>query len=98
MMLMQDVELAKTLIRPGNLFVEELQKAEKFSEKGYGSVAKGYIVCKEDEIIPLAYQRRMIENAAIELVLEIQDSDHMAMLSQPQQLCQCLLQIVDKNI
>ncbi|XP_054810474.1 methylesterase 1-like [Prosopis cineraria] len=92
----EDLELAKTLIRPGWLFVEELRKAENFSEEGYGSVPKAYIACKEDAIIPLAYQRWMIENAGIEDVLEIKDADHMAMFSKPQEVCQSLLQMAEK--
>ncbi|KAI9113667.1 hypothetical protein K1719_015594 [Acacia pycnantha] len=87
----EDIELAKTLIRPGCFFIEELHKAKSLSEEGYGSVPKAYIVCKEDAIIPASYQRWMIENAGIDHVLEIQDSDHMAMLCKPQELCQFLL-------
>ncbi|XP_028780159.1 polyneuridine-aldehyde esterase-like [Neltuma alba] len=94
----EDLELAKMLIRPGYLFVEELQKAKNFSEEGYGSVPKAYIVCGEDAIIPLEYQSWMIENAGIDHVLEIKDSDHMAMLSRPQEVCQSLIQIAQKNI
>ena len=92
---MQDQELAKTLVRPGCLFIEELHNAKNFSKEKYGSVPKAYIVCKDDRVIPASYQRWMIENAGIEHVLEIQDSDHMAMLCKPQELCQSIMHLAE---
>ncbi|GKU94662.1 hypothetical protein SLEP1_g8122 [Rubroshorea leprosula] len=89
----QDLELAKTLIRPGSLFIQDLAKANEFSSKGYGSVRRAYVVCNEDKGIPEEFQRWMIENFPADDVMEIKDADHMAMLSKPSELCQCLLEI-----
>ncbi|GLU13620.1 hypothetical protein SLE2022_302460 [Rubroshorea leprosula] len=93
---MEDVELAKTLVRAGSLFQEDLSKANKFSEQGYGSVARVFVVCKEDKAIDETAQRWMIENYPPEDVMEIDGADHMAMMSNPQELCDCLSKIAKK--
>ncbi|XP_028764022.1 salicylic acid-binding protein 2-like [Neltuma alba] len=94
----EDLELAKALIRPGSLFVEDLSKANNFSEEGYGSVPCGYIVCDEDEGIPLKFQQWMIQNFGVDETVEIKGADHMAMLSKPQELCHALLAIASNHV
>lgn len=93
---MQDLELAKALIRPSSLFLDDLSNAKNFSEKGYGSVPRGYIVCNEDMGIPLKFQQWMIHNFGVDETVEIKDADHMAMFSKPQELCNALLSISSK--
>ncbi|XP_054809768.1 salicylic acid-binding protein 2-like [Prosopis cineraria] len=93
---MQDIELAKTLVRLGTLFLEELRKAKSFSKEGYGLVSSAYIVCEEDLAIPKEFQKWMIQNACVHEVVEIMDADHMPMLSNPHQLCLDLLHIANK--
>ncbi|XP_061363419.1 salicylic acid-binding protein 2-like isoform X2 [Gastrolobium bilobum] len=92
----KDLELAKTLIRPGSLFPEDLSQRKNFSKEGYGSVPRAFIVCTDDLGIPLKFQLWMIENAGINDMLEINGADHMAMLSKPQELCDSLQQIALK--
>ncbi|XP_027347300.1 salicylic acid-binding protein 2-like isoform X3 [Abrus precatorius] len=92
----EDLGLAKTLVRPGSLFMEDLAQQKNFSKDGYGSVPLAFIVCNGDLAIPLNYQLWMIQNAGINDVLEIKDADHMAMLCKPQELCDSLLQIATK--
>ncbi|XP_027347301.1 methylesterase 1-like isoform X4 [Abrus precatorius] len=92
----KDLGLAKTLVRPGSLFMEDLAQQKNFSKDGYGSVPLAFIVCNGDLAIPLNYQLWMIQNAGINDVLEIKDADHMAMLCKPQELCDSLLQIATK--
>jgi len=94
--ILQDIELAKTLLRPGSFFIEDLSQQIIFSKEGYGSVPLAYIVCTEDLGIPLDFQLWMIKNAGVNDVLEIKGADHMAMLSKPQELCDSLLQIAAK--
>ncbi|XP_060675234.1 salicylic acid-binding protein 2 [Ziziphus jujuba] len=89
----QDLELAKTLIRPGFLFIEDLSKVNKFTNSRYGSVTRVFIVCDEDEALTEEFQRWMIENSGTNNVMEIHGADHMAMLSKPQQLFHSLLDI-----
>ncbi|KAK2410991.1 salicylic acid-binding protein [Trifolium repens] len=90
----EDRELAKTLLRPGSLFMEDLiQQKNLFSKKGYGSVPSAFIVCNDDLAIPLKFQHWMIQNAGINDVFEIKGADHMAMLCKPQELCDSLNQI-----
>ncbi|XP_028760463.1 salicylic acid-binding protein 2-like [Neltuma alba] len=92
----EDLEMAKTLVRPGSLFLEELREAKNFSKEGYGSAPVGYIVCNEDLAIPMEFQKWMIQNACVHEVTEIKDADHMwAMLSKPHQLCLALLHIAN---
>lgn len=89
----EDLELAKMLLRPGSMFIDDLSKASKFSNEGYGSVKRVYVVCEEDVGIPKQFQHWMIQNYPVNEVMEIKGGDHMAMFSEPRQLCDCLSQI-----
>ncbi|KAJ0097112.1 hypothetical protein Patl1_28787 [Pistacia atlantica] len=93
----EDLELAKTLIRPGSLFVGDLAKSKNFSSDGYGSIARVYIVCEEDMGILKEFQHWMIENYPVKEVMEIKGADHMPMFSKPQELTHCLLEIANKH-
>ncbi|KAL0343628.1 UNVERIFIED_CONTAM: Salicylic acid-binding protein 2 [Sesamum angustifolium] len=92
---LQDVALANMLVRPSSLFLEDLSKKSAFSKEGFGSVKRVYIVCPEDMGIPLNFQRWLVGTIGVDQVKEIENADHMAMLSKPQQLSQCLLEIAD---
>ncbi|RDX74128.1 Methylesterase 1, partial [Mucuna pruriens] len=92
----EDIELAKTLLREGSLFVEDLSQQRNFSKQGYGSVPHAFIVCTEDLAVPLNFQLWMIQNAEISDVVEIKGADHMPMLSKPQELSDSLLHIATK--
>ncbi|XP_054825528.1 methylesterase 1-like [Prosopis cineraria] len=93
----QDVELAKALMRPASYFVDDLSKANNFSQEGYGSVPRVFITCNEDLTITIEFQHWMIHNAGVKEILEIKDSDHMPMLSKPQELCDALLLVASKH-
>ncbi|CAA3016397.1 salicylic acid-binding 2 [Olea europaea subsp. europaea] len=45
----EDVALAKTLVRPMSIFLEDLSKRSPFSNEGFGSVKRAYIICAKDE-------------------------------------------------
>ncbi|KAL1219076.1 Methylesterase 4 [Cardamine amara subsp. amara] len=92
----QDLELAKMLVRVNPIVTKNLAGTRSFSEEGYGSVTRIYIVCGEDNAVPEDYQRWMIKNFPVKEVMEIKDADHMAMFSKPQELCALLLEIADK--
>ncbi|KAL1316300.1 hypothetical protein AAHE18_15G056600 [Arachis hypogaea] len=87
----EDLELAKSLVRRGSLFFEELSKAENFSKEGYGSVECAYVVCSHDLAIPVEFQQWMIQNSGVSEVRQINGADHMVMISKPQELSSCLL-------
>ncbi|XP_065036826.1 salicylic acid-binding protein 2-like [Musa acuminata AAA Group] len=91
----EDLTLAMTLARPSSLFLEDLVSMPPFSESGYGSVEKVYVVCAQDEGISEGFQRWMIENNPVKVVKEIEDADHMPMFSTPKQLFQCLSDVAD---
>ncbi|KAA3474292.1 salicylic acid-binding protein 2-like [Gossypium australe] len=92
----EDLELAKALIRPGSLFLSDLSKADKLSKEKFGSVPRIYVVCKEDKGIPEEFQRWMIQNFEVNDVMEIKDADHMSMFSKPQKLFHSLSEIGHK--
>jgi hypothetical protein len=86
--------LAKTLLRHGSLFIEDLtQQKNLYTKQGYGSVPHAFIVCNDDLGIPLKFQHWMIQNAGINDVFEIKDADHMPMFCKSQELCDSLNQI-----
>ncbi|KAI5673603.1 hypothetical protein M9H77_13967 [Catharanthus roseus] len=89
----EDIELAKFLIRPSSLFLQDLSKAKNFSKEMFGSVKRAYILCNEDKVFPVEFQIWMAENIGAVDIKEIKDADLMAMLSKPQQLSMCLLDI-----
>ncbi|PIN15401.1 Polyneuridine-aldehyde esterase [Handroanthus impetiginosus] len=91
----EDLALAKMLVRPSSLFIEDLSKQNPFSEEGFGSVKRVYIMCREDRAILVDFQRWQIENSGVAEVKEIENADHMAMLSTPKELCQFLLEIAN---
>ncbi|KAL2552139.1 Methylesterase 1 [Forsythia ovata] len=91
----EDVALAKALLRPTSLFREDLSTKRAFSNEGFGSVKRAYIISAKDKTITQEFQRWEIENTGVAIVKEIKDADHMAMLSKPKKLCQCLLDIVN---
>lgn len=93
---LKDLELAKSLARPGSTFVEDLSKMKNFSEEGYGSVTRVFVACTEDSAIYEKTQRWMIENYPPMDLFEIKGSGHMAMFSKTQELCDCLVEIANK--
>lgn len=93
LLLVQDLELAKMLVRPTRLFVDELSRECLLTEAKYGSVSRVYIVCEDDDVMEEDYQRWMVKNSPTQQVVSIKEAGHMVMLSKPQELCHCLLQV-----
>ncbi|KAL1219074.1 Methylesterase 1 [Cardamine amara subsp. amara] len=94
----EDLELGLLLKRPGSLFINDLSKMKNFSDEGYGSVPRAFVVCKEDKGMPEEHQRWMIDNFPVNLVVEMEETDHMPMFCKPQQLCDHFLEIADKFV
>ncbi|ANM62297.1 methyl esterase 6 [Arabidopsis thaliana] len=92
----QDLEVVKTLVRENPLVTNNLAGTRSFSEEGYGSVTRIYIVCREDLVEVEDYQRWMISNFPPKEVMEIKCADHMPMFSKPQEVCALLLEIANK--
>ncbi|CAA7033196.1 unnamed protein product [Microthlaspi erraticum] len=92
----EDLVLAKMLVRVNPIVTNNLAGTRSFSEEGYGSVTRIYIICGEDNIIPKEYQSWIIRNFPPKEVIEIKDADHMPMCSKPQELCAHLLEIAKK--
>ncbi|KAL3344551.1 hypothetical protein AABB24_023807 [Solanum stoloniferum] len=92
----EDLALGLSLLRTSSLFLEDLSKAKYFTDEGYGSVKRVYIVCTEDKGISKEFQQWQIDNIGVTEAKEIKGADHMAMLSMPKKLCDTLLEIADK--
>ncbi|PKU60526.1 Salicylic acid-binding protein 2 [Dendrobium catenatum] len=95
---LQDLTLATLMVRPTLIFQEDLSNKAPFSEERYGSVDKVFIICGEDALLTVEFQRLFIQNSAVKEVMEIEGADHMAMLSKPKELCQCLTTIVSNYV
>ncbi|KAK4784085.1 hypothetical protein SAY86_018453 [Trapa natans] len=91
----EDLEMAEKLIRPGQLFVDEMMRYVLTEEK-YGRVKKVFILCEEDEVMNVDFQRFLIQNSPPDHVKIMEGAYHMAMLSKPKELQQCLDEIVAK--
>nr|GEV57036.1 salicylic acid-binding protein 2-like [Tanacetum cinerariifolium] len=89
----EDRELGITLIRPGSLYLKDLRGGKHFTKGGYGSVRRLYVVCDQDEGIKKVFQQWMIDNNPVEDVKELKGVDHMAMLCDPKQLSDCLVDL-----
>ncbi|XP_020575566.1 methylesterase 3-like [Phalaenopsis equestris] len=94
----EDLTLGNMMVRPVSIFKEDLKNRAAFTKERYGSVDKVFIVCGEDAMVTLDFQRWMIQNSPVKEVMEIKEADHMAMLSKPEELCQCLTTIVSKYV
>ncbi|XP_057963267.1 methylesterase 10 [Malania oleifera] len=95
----EDLELAKTLIRPNGLFVEDLTRESLLTEEKFGSVDRVFVMCGGDEVMGEEVQRWMIENGPGPVITEvklIEGAGHMVMLSKPKELCLCFQQIAAK--
>ncbi|PKI78427.1 hypothetical protein CRG98_001173 [Punica granatum] len=95
LVIQEDLELAKMLIRPTRLFTEEMM-AYGLTEERYGSVKRVFVMCEEDEVICVDFQRFMIQNSPPDEVKTMKGAHHMVMLSKPRELCRCLGEIAAK--
>ncbi|PON54018.1 Methyl esterase [Parasponia andersonii] len=96
---LEDLELAKLLVRPSGLFLDDFTKDGLLTEAKFGSVNRVFIVCEEDEVMKEEFQRWMIGNNPTlneEDVMLIRGADHMVMISKPKELCQCLTNVAEK--
>lgn len=93
--IIQDIELAKMLMRPSGLFVEEMSKEFLLSEEKYGSVRRVYVVCEGDQVMEEEFQSFLINNSPPQQVKSIKEAGHMVMLSKAQEICVCLQEIAE---
>uniref|UniRef100_A0A803KSG4 AB hydrolase-1 domain-containing protein n=1 Tax=Chenopodium quinoa TaxID=63459 RepID=A0A803KSG4_CHEQI len=89
----EDYELAVSRQKPSSLFLPDLTKAKKFSNNGFESVRRIYVISKEDKVLAEEFARWMIENSGVQEIREVQGADHVTMLSKRHLLCDCLLDI-----
>uniref|UniRef100_M1CG12 Methylketone synthase Ia n=2 Tax=Solanum tuberosum TaxID=4113 RepID=M1CG12_SOLTU len=93
----EDLALATTLVRPFYLYrAEDVSKEIVLSSKRYGSVRRVFIVAAENKALTKEFSELMIEKNPPDEVKEIEGSDHVTMMSKPQQLFTTLLSIANK--
>lgn len=79
------------LVRPHPINTNTISLEEtKVTKERFGSVRRVYIVAGQDILLVEEIQRWMIELNPPDEVKVINGSDHMTMLSKPQELCFCL--------
>ncbi|EOX91304.1 Methyl esterase 10, putative [Theobroma cacao] len=93
---LEDLELAKMLVRPSGLFLDDLVTGNLLTQEKFGSVDRAFIVLEVDQVMMEEFQRLMIENCPAKEVKVINGAGHMVMLSKPKQLCQLLQDIAEK--
>ncbi|KAK2372743.1 salicylic acid-binding protein [Trifolium repens] len=91
----EDLSLAMSLVRPVRSLgdQEQLQEETRVTKDNYGTVAKVYIVCQQDNILKNDFQLSMIERSPTNDVKVIVDADHMPMFSKPKELFSYLQEI-----
>lgn len=92
----EDLELAKMLVRRSGLFQDDLVKESLLTEEKFGSVDRVFVMCEEDQLVKMDFQKWIIENSPPKQVKSIAGADHMVMLSKPKELCLCLVEIADE--
>uniref|UniRef100_A0A0E0JTE1 AB hydrolase-1 domain-containing protein n=1 Tax=Oryza punctata TaxID=4537 RepID=A0A0E0JTE1_ORYPU len=92
----EDLTLAKSLVRPANLFVDDpMMKDDKMlTSANYGSVKKVYLIAMEDSGVELMHY--MIALSPGTEVEEIPGADHAIMCSRPRELSDLLAKIGSK--
>ncbi|EXB37216.1 hypothetical protein L484_020272 [Morus notabilis] len=75
-----DLILAKMLVRPSRLFLEDLAKESMVTDERFGSVRLVFVVCDEDGLLQEDFQRWLTENSKTKEVKLILGADHMVML------------------
>ncbi|KAK6805743.1 hypothetical protein RDI58_003528 [Solanum bulbocastanum] len=94
----KDLKLATKLVRPLYLYpVEDIYEEIVLSKKKYGSVKRVFIIAAESKALNKEFQYWMIKNNPPDEVEEISGSDHMVMMSKPQQLFTTLLHIANSH-
>lgn len=92
----EDLELAKSLVRPHGLFLEDFAKESLLSKEKFGSVDRVYVVLEKDELMKEDFQRWVIDDSPPKEVKFIAGADHMVMMSRPKELCLCFQEIVQQ--
>ncbi|MED6167396.1 hypothetical protein PIB30_002366 [Stylosanthes scabra] len=94
---LEDMTLAMSLLRPTPLYGDQqmLLEQTRVTKEKFGSVAKIYIVCEQDQVFKKEFYMSMIEGNPETEVKYIVDADHMPMFSKPQELFSYLQHIAN---
>ncbi|KAI4381669.1 hypothetical protein MLD38_007724 [Melastoma candidum] len=88
----QVLELARLLGRPSRMFMEDLANESLIGDR-YFSVNRVFVICGDDKTFEMKFQRWMVETNPPKEAKTIAGGDHMVMLSEPNELSSCLLEI-----
>ncbi|XP_043695165.1 polyneuridine-aldehyde esterase-like isoform X4 [Telopea speciosissima] len=92
----EDLTLVTKLVRPIGFYgIIDMLKETAVSEEKYGSVSRVFVLCDEDDFMK-AFMMCMVALSPPDKVKEIPGSDHMVMISKPQELCTYLQEIANR--
>ncbi|KAL2906148.1 Methylesterase 10, partial [Bienertia sinuspersici] len=62
-LLLEDLELAKMLVKLDSLFGDDLAKESLFTQERFGRVKRVFVTCEEDELIKMDFQKWIISKS-----------------------------------
>ncbi|KAI7733775.1 hypothetical protein M8C21_021693, partial [Ambrosia artemisiifolia] len=92
----EDMALAKMLIRPSQLFLEDMSKDSLLTKEKYGSISRVYVVCEGDRVMDEEFQRFVIKDSPPDEVKSFPGVGHMIMLSNSKDISLYLQEILDR--
>jgi pimeloyl-ACP methyl ester carboxylesterase len=97
---MQDLTLAKTLVRPAQMFLgdEAMAGENVLTWDRYGAVSRVFVVTEEDRTWPAEEQLEAAASCGPGVeVRAIRGADHMPMFSKPAELAQLILEVAQAD-
>ncbi|KAM7503380.1 hypothetical protein LguiB_002284 [Lonicera macranthoides] len=95
----EDLSLCLSVARYYPIYRDEISRSETtLTSANYGSVNRAYIISEEDLGLPVETAQQYIKNFPPKEVETISGSDHMVMLSKPQELATYLQKIATKYV
>nr|BAI50634.1 (S)-hydroxynitrile lyase [Baliospermum montanum] len=91
----EDVELAKHLVRKGSFFEQDLDTLPNFTSEGYGSIRRVYVYGEEDQIFSRDFQLWQINNYKPDKVYCVPSADHKIQISKVNELAQILQEVAN---
>ncbi|CAH1437504.1 unnamed protein product [Lactuca virosa] len=91
----EDLALAKMLIRPSRLFLEDMSEDSILTINKYGSIKRVYVICEKDQVMDEEFQKFVVEDSPPDEVKYFPEAGHMIMLSKPNDLALYLQEIAN---
>ncbi|KAL4577387.1 hypothetical protein LXL04_013496 [Taraxacum kok-saghyz] len=92
----EDLILAKMLIRPSKLFLDDISKDFDLTEDKYGSISRVYVICEKDQVMNEEFQRYVVKDSPPNEVKTVPKAGHMIMLSKSKDLSLYLQEVANR--